>query len=93
MLAKRVEGGEVEGGAEACADDGGEGAAPELAEGVGGSGDVAESLGEGDRAGLLDAGLEEINGLEERGGECAGAEAGDEVECYGLVSVVPWLSE
>lgn len=93
MLSKRIESGEVEGGAEARADDGREGAAPELAEGVGAAGDVAEGVGEGGRAGLLDAGLEEINGLEKRGGESAGAEAGDEVECYGLVSVVPWLNE
>jgi hypothetical protein len=32
------------------------------------------------RAGLLDAGFEEIDGLEENGRKDAGAEAGDEVE-------------
>lgn len=57
MLAESVEGGEVEGGAETGADDGGEGAAPELAEGVGSAGDVAEGVQEGGGAGLLDSGF------------------------------------
>lgn len=64
MLPKSVESGEIEGGAEACANDGGESAAPELTKGVGAAGDVAESLGEGGGAGLLNAGLEEVDGLE-----------------------------
>jgi hypothetical protein len=32
------------------------------------------------RAGLLDAGFEQVDGLEEDGGQHAGAEAGGEVE-------------
>ncbi|KAI4138359.1 MAG: hypothetical protein LQ341_004704, partial [Variospora aurantia] len=72
---------EVQGGAEAGADDGGEGPTPELTEGVGALCDAAESLQEGGGVGLLNAGLEEIGGLEEGSGENAGAEAGDEMEC------------
>lgn len=82
MLAEGVEGGEVEGGAEAGPDDGREGAAPELAEGIWSAGDATEGLQQGGGVGLLDAGLEEIGGLEEGGGEDAGTEAGDEVECW-----------
>jgi len=34
-------------------------------------------------AGLLDAGFEQVGGLEEEGGRAAGAEAGEEVEaCF-----------
>ena len=76
MLAEGVEGGEVEGGAEAGSDDGREGASPEVLEGVGAGEDGPEGGEEGSGAGLLDAGFEEVGGLEERGGEAACCEAG-----------------
>lgn len=85
MLAEGIESGEVESGAETGADYGGESAAPEMAEGIGAAGYVAEGVDEGGGAGLLDAGFEEIDGLEKGGGEDAGAEAGDEVECCRVV--------
>lgn len=91
MLTEGVKCGEVESGAEASAYHRGESAAPELAEGVGAAGDVAEGVDKRGGTGLLDAGLEEIGGLEEGGGEDAGAEAGDEVECCGEVSIVSEL--
>lgn len=88
MLPQSVQSGEVQRGAEARADDGGEGAAPELAQGVWSGGDVAEGVEKGGGAGLLDAGFQEVGGLEEGGGEDAGAEAGDEVECWFFLSVL-----
>lgn len=39
-----------------------------MADGLGLGGDLAEGLQEGVRAGLLDAGFEEVGGLEEDGG-------------------------
>lgn len=79
-----VEHAEVEGAAEAGADHGGGGAAPELADGVGAIEDLAQDVadGGGAGAGLLDAGFEEVGGLEEEGGCAAGAEAGEEVEAW-----------
>ena len=41
---------------------------------------MAERLREGRGVGLLDAGFEEVGGLEEEGGEDAAGEAGGEVE-------------
>ena len=93
MLAEGVESGEVQCGTEACPDDGGEGAAPETTEGVGAAGDVAEGVEEGGGAGLLDACFEQVGWLEEGSGEDAGAEAGDEMECWGMVNFVILLSE
>lgn len=87
MLAESVQCGEVEGGAEACADDGWESAAPELAEGIRPTGDVAERGEKGGGVGLLDAGLKEVDGLKERGRDDTGTEASGEVECCEVVSI------
>jgi hypothetical protein len=55
-----------------------------LADGVGAIEDLAEGVGEsgGAGAGLLDAGFEQVGGLQEEGGCAAGAETGEEVEGY-----------
>jgi hypothetical protein len=82
--AHAVEHAEVEGAAEAGADHRGGGAAPELADWVWAIEDLAQGLadGGGAGAGLLDAGFEQVGGLEEEGGCAAGAEAGEEVEAW-----------
>lgn len=87
MLAESVQGGEVEGGAEACADNGWESAAPELTEGIRPTGDIAERVEQGGGVGLLDSSLKEVDGLKERGRDDAGTEASDEVECCTVVSM------
>ena len=66
MLAQSIQCGEVEGGAEACSDDGGKSAAPKLAYRIRPMADVAESLEKGGGTGLLNAGFEEVDGLKER---------------------------
>lgn len=84
MGADRVQRGEVDGAAEAGSEGRGRGAAPEggeyagYAEARGGCGgaDLAQREAEGVVAGLLDAGFEQIDGLEEDSRERAGAEAG-----------------
>jgi len=71
--AHAVQHAEVEGAAEAGADHGGGGAAPELADWVGAIEDLAQGVGDGGGAGagLLDAGFEQVGGLEEEGGRAA----------------------
>lgn len=38
---------------------------------------------------MLDASLEKVGGLEEGGGEDPGAKAGDEMECWVLIRLLP----
>ena len=76
--AQPVEAAEVEGGAGAGADGGGEGAMPEVTDGEG-----AEEGEEWSRGGflrLLQAGFEQVGGLKEGGGCEATEETGDEME-------------
>lgn len=80
ILADGVEAGEVDGGAEAGSKGRRDGAAPESGDEVRCGADLGYGGAEGVRAGLLDAGLEEVDGLEENGREDARAEAGNEVE-------------
>lgn len=80
VLADGVERGEVDGGTHAGAQGRGHGAPPEGGDGIGRARDVADGGADRVRAGLLDAGLEEVEGLQEHGAEDAGAQAGDEVE-------------
>ncbi len=64
-LADGVERGEVDGGAEARAEGGRDGAAPEGRDEARRGADVGYRGREGVGPGLLDAGLEEVDGLEE----------------------------
>lgn len=68
---QRVEAREVDGGAASCAECAGECAAPELADGVWAARYGLDGGEEGVLVGLLQAGFEEVGGLEEDGGEDA----------------------
>lgn len=83
MLADGVEAGKVNGGAEAGTQGRGDRSAPQGGQEVRSGADLG--YGGAERvlaARLLDAGLEEIDGLEEHGREDARTETGGEVECY-----------
>lgn len=79
-LAQGVEGVEVEAAADAGTDGGGGGAAPEAADWLRPRGDGPDGGPEVCGVRLLDAGFEEVGGLEENCAYDAAAEAGDEVE-------------
>ena len=80
MLAQCIEGSEVKRRTDACTYDRWQRPAPELLQGTGTCENLAEGSDEGGRAGLLDTGFEEVGRLEERGGQAAGCETGEEVE-------------
>lgn len=82
VLADGVERRKIDGGTDAGAQGRGHGAPPEGGDGIGRAGDVADGGADRVRAGLLDAGLEEVEGLQEHGAEDAGAQASDEVESW-----------
>lgn len=79
LVADRVQRGEVDGAAESGAQGRGCCAAPESGYETWRSADLAQDKAQGVVARLLDASFEEVDGLEEDGGEGAGAEAGYEV--------------
>ena len=80
MLAESVKSGEVEGRAEACADDGGKSPPPELVERIRYAGDFTEGLDEGGGPGLLDPGLEKVGGLQYGGRKDTSTKASNEVK-------------
>lgn len=80
MLPNRAQCGEVNGRAEAGAQGRRDGAAPEGGDGIGGPCDLADGGPDGLRARLLDASLEQVDGLEEDGAKGTRAQPGDEVE-------------
>ena len=79
FLTQRVQAGEVDGGPASCPQCARQCTSPELSDGLGPAGYGSDRCEECVLVALLEAGFEQVGGLEEDGGEDARVQAGEEV--------------